>query len=177
MTASEIPLRMQTARLLGVRASRREGTLLLYPDKLAHVHSQAIRWSTSAGLITVFIVGFALADTGPGAIGALIGAGTGWMIGAAIAKGQAPRKVTAGGDGITVIPLDSIASLQARKSSGIGGRLGGQHLLVTTADGTEHVFAVKLATWAADLTSALTAHGRTVHATPHGITVTPAHSG
>jgi hypothetical protein len=177
MTGSEIAIRKQTARLLGVKASRRDGTLLLYPDKLAHVHSQTIRWGTSVGFVAVLIASYALTHTGPGALGALIGAGAGWMIGAAIAKSQAPAKVAVGGDGVTVIPLDSITSLQARKSTGIGGWLGGQHVLVTTSDGTEHTFGVKLDKWAADLGSALTAHGSGVHTTPEGIAVTPAPNG
>jgi hypothetical protein len=174
MTGSEIPLRMQTARLLGVTASRREGTLLLYPDKLAHVSSPAFRWGTSAGFVTVFIVSFALTGTGPGALGALIGGVAGWMIGAAIAKSQAPGKVAAGGDGVTVIPLDSITSLQTCKSTGVGGWLRRQSLLVTTATGVEYRFGAKLAGWSADLASALTARGSGVSTTPQGITVAPA---
>jgi hypothetical protein len=174
MTGQEIPIRIQTARRLGVRASRRQGTLLLYPDKLVHVHSPAIRWGTTVGLLVVLIASFALTGSGPGALGALIGAGGGSMVGAAIARRQAAGKVTAGGDDITVIPLDSITSLQARKSAGIGGWLGGQRLIVTTADGTEHTFAAKLDKWAADLSSALTGQGSMVRPTPQGMAVTPA---
>jgi hypothetical protein len=121
VTGSEIPIGKQTARLLGVKASRGEGTLLLYPDKLTHVRSQAIRWGTTIGLVAVFAAGFALAQTGLGALGALIGAGVGWMIGAAIAKSQAASKVAADGEGVMVIPLDSITSLESRISTGIGG--------------------------------------------------------
>ncbi len=175
MTNDQNPIRAQTARLLGT-GRRREGTLLLYPDKLIHVHSQAIRWATTISVVAVTIAAFALTHSGPGALGALIGAGVGWMIGSAIARHQAADKAAAGGDGITVIPLDSITSLHARKSAGIGGWLGGQHLLVTTADGAEHHLSVKLDKWAADLGSTLTAHGSTVGATPESITITPASS-
>ena len=174
MTDGEIPLRMQTARLLGVKAGQREGTLLLYRDKLAHVSSPAIRWCTSAGVVAVFIIGFALARTGPGALGALIGAGVGWMTGTAIAKSKAPGEVAAGGDGVTVIPLDSITSLKAGKPTGIGGWLRRQSLVVTTANGVEYRFGAKPASWLADLASALTARGSGVRAIPQGIAVAPA---
>lgn len=177
MTGQEIPIRMKTAQRLGVRVSQRRGTLLLYPDKLVHVHSQAIRWGIAVGVMAVTIASLALTHGGPGALGALIGYGGGWLTGAAIARRQAASRVAAGGDGITVIPLDSITNLRARRSTGIGGLLGGQHLIVTTADGTEHTFGTKLAQWATDLSSALTARGSTVRATPEGLTVTPAPTG
>jgi hypothetical protein len=98
------------------------------------------------------------------------------MIGGAIAKSKAANKVASGGDGVTVIPLDSVASLQTRKSTGIGGWLGGQSLLVTTADGAEYRFGVKLDKWSAGLASALTARGCGVLTTPQGMAVTPASS-
>jgi hypothetical protein len=178
MTDSGIPIRKQTARLLGVKMSQGQGTLLLYPDKLAHVHSPAIRWSSTVGLIVVAVPCFALPPhTGPGALGALIGAGGGSKIGGAIAKGQAAKEVAAAGDNVTVIRLDTITSLETSKSTGIGGWLGGRSLLVTTADGTAYGFSVKLDKWSADLTSALTARGRQVHPTAQGMTVTLAPSG
>lgn len=173
MTDAEIPLRKDPARLLGVGARRGQGTLLLYPDKLAHVSSQAAGWGGGIGFALVAIASFALAHGGPGALGGAIGAGGGWMIGAAIAKSQAARKVAAGGGGVTVIPLDSIASLQTVKSTGLGGLLGGQSLVVT-ADMTEYRFGVKLDKWSADLTSALTARGREVRVTPQGMAITAA---
>jgi len=178
MTDSEIPIRTQTARLLGVKMSQGQGTLLLYPDKLAHVHSQAIRWASSIGLAVVAVPSLALPPhTGPGALGALIGAGGGSMIGGAIAKGQAAKEVAAAGGNVTVIQLDAITSLQTSKSKGIGGWLGGRNLLVTTADGATYGFSVKLDKWSADLTSAFTARGREVYPTPQGMTVTLARSG
>ena len=172
MAGSEVVIRKQTARLVGV-GSKGQGTLLLYPDKLVHVHSQAIRWGTSLGLIVVFAASFALAQGGPGALGALIGAGGGWMIGATIARSQAAAKAAAAGDGVTVIPLDSVTGMEARKSAGIGGRLGGQSLLVTTADGAEYGLGVKLDSWSADLTRALAARGHGVVPTAEGMAITP----
>lgn len=95
------------------------------------------------------------------------------MIGAAIAKSQAASEVAAGGDGVTVIPLDSIASIGARKSTGISGWLGGQSLLLTTANGAEYRFGVKLDRWSADLASALAARSRGVVTIPQGMAVIP----
>ena len=176
MTDGEIPLRKDPARLFGAGARRGQGTLLLYPDKLAHVRSQAAGWGGSVGFAVIAIVSFALAHGGPGALGGAIGAGGGWMIGAAIAKSRAAGKVAAGGGGVTVIPLDSIASLQTVKSAGIGGKLGGQSLLVTTAGTADYRFGLKLDKWSADLASALTARGRDVRTTPEGMAITPASS-
>src|SRR5215471_18308145 len=52
---------------IGVKMSQGQGTLLLYPDKLAHVHSQAIRWATGIGFVVVAVPSFALPPhTGPG---------------------------------------------------------------------------------------------------------------
>ena len=172
MTDSQTPVRRQTTRLLADGKTRGYCTLLLYPDKLAAASSGVVRVGMIVGLIMVLVPTALLPPhTGPGALGALIGVGGGYLIGGAIARSQAPAKVAAGGDNVTVIPLDSIASLQARKSK---GWLGGQHLIVTTADGAEYGFGAKLDKWSADLTNALTAHGREVRTTPQGMAVTPA---
>ena len=173
MSGGGIPIRTQAARLWG----HGQGTMLLYPDKLAHVSSAVAGVGGAAGFIAVFAASFAVGPGGPGALGGAIGAGGGWLIGAAIAKSQAARKVAAAGSGVTLIPLASIASLRAMKSAGIGGALGGQSLVVTTADGEEYRFGVKLDKWSADLTSALAACGQEVHATPQGMTVISASTG
>ena len=78
--------------------------------------------------------------------------------------------MAARGRNVTVISPDSIVSLEARKSR---GWLGGQNLIVTTADGAQYGFGVKLDKWSADLANALTARGREVHTTPQGMAVTP----
>ncbi len=175
MTDSGIPIRTQTARLLGVKASQGQGTLLLYPDKLAHVRSPVIGWALRIGLLVVTIPTAALPPhTGPGALGALIGAGGGSKIGGAIAKRRAAREVAAAGGNVTLIQLDSITSLQTRKSTGISGWLGGRSLLVTTMDGAAYGFSVKLDKWSADLTSALTARGREARTTPEGMAIATA---
>ena len=61
--------------------------------------------------------------------------------------------------------------LETRKSK---GWLGGQHLIVTTADGAQYGFGVKLDRWSADLANALTAHGCEARTTPQGMAVTSA---
>ena len=172
MTDSGTPVRKQMTQLLIGGKTRGYATLLLYPDKLAAVSSSVVRFTTPAGLVVAFILAiFIPPHTGPGALGALIGAGGGYLIGAAIAKSQAAAKVAAGGDDVTVIPLDSITSLEMRKSR---RWLGRQHLVVTTADGAQYGFSVKLDRWSADLANALTARGCEVHTASRGMTVIPA---
>jgi hypothetical protein len=75
------------------------------------------------------------------------------------------------------VPLDTITGLQTRRSEGIGGRLGGQSLLVTTADGTTHRFSVRLDRWSGDLARALMARGHDIRAVPDGMTVAAATAG
>lgn len=99
--------------------------------------------------------------------------GGGYLIGGAIAKSQADAKVAAGGGDVTVIPLDSITSLEARRSK---SWLRGQNLLVTTTDGAQYQFGVKLDRWSADIANALTARGCEVRTIPQGMAVTPAPS-
>jgi hypothetical protein len=170
MPESGTPVRRQTTRLLAGGKKHGYATLLLYPDKLAAVSSGAVRIGMSAGAIVIFSLTLLIPPhTGPGALGALIGVGAGYLIGSAIAKSQAVAKAAAGADSVTVIPLDSITSLQARKSK---GWIGGQHLIVTTADGAEYGFGVKPDRWSADLASALTARGCEVHTTRQGMAVT-----
>jgi hypothetical protein len=172
MSESGTLIRRQTARLLVGRAAQGYGTLLLYPDKLAAVRSGAVRAGWVVGFIVVFIPSLLLPPhTGPGALGAVIGVGGGYLIGGAIAKRRADAKVAAGGGGVTLIPLDSITSLETRRSK---RWLGGQNLIVTTADGTQYGFGVKLDKWSADLADALKARGCEVRATPQGLAVAPA---
>ena len=174
MNGSETPVRRQTTRLLAGGKTRGYGTLLLYPDKLAAVSSGAVRIGMLVGFIVVFVTTSLIPPhTGPGALGGLIGAGGGYLIGGAIARSQAAAKVAAGGDNITIIPLESITGLQARESR---GWLAGQHLSVMTAGGAEYEFGVKLDQWSADLAGALAARGREVRTTPGGMAVTPAAS-
>ena len=179
MTGSEPPIRKQPAQLSRSGTNRRQGTLLLYPDKLAYVSSEAAPWGALIGFVGVLFAVGILGGFPGAALLAIFGGVAGGRIGAAIAKSRAAGRVPQG-VGVTVIPLDSIVSLQARKSCGIGADLGCQSLLVFTADGTEYrfgekleySFGVRLDHWSADFASALTARGRGVVKTPQGMTVT-----
>ena len=76
-------------------------------------------------------------------------------------------------DGVKLVPLDLITSVQFRGPAGIRGWLTGQVLLVTTADGAEYEFRGMMDGWQAAIAGALTVRGRDVHVTPQGIAVTP----
>ncbi len=82
MTESGTPVRRQTTRLLAGGKKHGYATLLLYPNKLAAVSSGAVRIGMSAGAIVVFSLTLLIPPhTGPGALGALIGVGAGYLIG------------------------------------------------------------------------------------------------
>jgi hypothetical protein len=172
MNDSKNPIQSQPARFVVGGASRGQGIVLLYPDKLAAVITRAQAWGYIVGPIALVAIAYPFIHV-IGALGAAIGVLAGGWAGEAIDKRSAARKVAAGRDGVTLIPLDLITSLQTRKSAGIGGWLSGRTLLVTTADGTEYGFRGKTDRLQADLASALTARGGEVRVTPQGITVTP----
>lgn len=93
MTESGTPVRRQTTRLLAGGKKHGYATLLLYPDKLAAVSSGAVRIGMSAGAIVVFSLTLLIPPhTGPGALGALIGVGAGYLIGAPSPKARPLRK-------------------------------------------------------------------------------------
>ena len=171
MNDSRNPIQSQPAGFVTNGARRGQGIVLLYPDKLA----AAITWAQALGYIAGPIA--LVAITHPfvhdiGALAALIGVLAGGWAGEAIDKRSAARKVAAGRGGVTVIPFDLIASLQTRKSAGLG-RLGTRTLLVATVDGTEYGFRGKTDRLQAALTGALAARGSEVRVTPEGITITP----
>ena len=101
--------------------------------------------------------------------GVIAGVLVGRWFGEQVDRRIAARRVGQGGRGVTVIPLDSIASVRA----GSKDRLGTPILVVTTQEGTQYRFYGQLGTWQADLAAALTVRGRSVQVTPGGITVTP----
>ena len=82
-------------------------------------------------------------------------------------------RVAANRDGVRLVPLDLITSVQFTKSSGILDWLTGQVLLVTTADGAEYEFRGMMDGWQAAIAGALTVRGREVHAVRDAITVMP----
>jgi hypothetical protein len=168
MTMTETSLiQMRSAGFSVAGQGRGSGLVLLYPDKLARVSGRA---GAVGLLLGPLILGLAYPFSGgTGMIAAAIGVLAGRLLGELADRRMATRRVAAGGGGVTVIPLDSITSVQA----GPGGLLGGRSLVVTTADRTVYRFSGRLDTWQADLAAALTVRGRPVHLTPEGITVTP----
>jgi hypothetical protein len=108
-----------------------------------------------------------------GWLGVAVGSVIGGQTGEAINKRRAIKKVTAGGDGVTVIPLDLITGVQTRKPAGLAGRWGTRILVVTTADGAEHEFRGMTEKWQGHLARALTARGREVYTVQDAITVMP----
>ena len=176
MTDSGTPIRSNPARFRVGGTGRGQGILLLYPDTLAAVKSSARLWGAVIGPIVLAAVSHLLFHDIPG-LGPAVGVPVGDWIGASIGKRLAAGTVAADGngdgDGVRLIPLDLITSVQFRKPAAIRGWLTGQALLVTTADGTEYEFRGMLNGWQAALADTLTVRGRDVQVTPQGITVTP----
>ena len=169
---SGIPIRSQSARFRVSGTGRGRGIVLLYPDKLAAVNSSAQLWGIFLGPIVLITLSHLLFHD-IRELGSAVGVLAGNWIGQGIGKRRAVTRVAANRDGVRLVPLDSIASVQFTKSAGILDWLTGQVLLVTTADGAEYEFRGMMAGWQAAIAGALTARGRDVHPTPQGITVTP----
>lgn len=172
MTDSGTLIQRNSVRFRVNGRGRGQGIVLLYPDKLAAVNSSAELWGIFLGpVVLVLISHFLFHDARE--LGSAAGVVLGGSIGQAIGRWLATSRATADSDGVRLIPLDSITSVQFRNSTGIGAWLMGQTLVVTTADGTEHEFRGRLGGWQAALAGVLTLRGRDVHDTPQGITVTP----
>lgn len=127
------PIRTQTAFVIRGGLKNQAGTLLLYPDRLSHVASNALA-----------------AGAAGGAIGALISS--------KVAKNKAAAKEEAGGKGVTTIPLGQVTEVRKSKQG-----LNKNILEVVSADGTAVKLGVKFDQWKPDLVQALTAAGRAVH--------------
>ena len=171
-TDNGFPILSSSARFRVDGFGRGQGIVLLYPDKLAAVNSYADLWGIFLGSLVLGAISSFLFHDALG-LGSAVGALAGGLIGQGIGKWLAARRAVANRDGVRLISLDQIASVQFRNSTGFPAWLIGQTLLVTTADGTEHRFRGRLAGWQAALPGALTVSGRDVHVTPRGITVTP----
>lgn len=173
MPDSQKPSHGQSATFFVNGAKQREGMLLLYPDKLIAVKTGSVRaWIYVLVPAVYLAVYYALYHTigwGPLAIWYLAG----WWAWQAIDKKGAARKVAAGGDGVTVIPLDQVTSVECRKARKGANWLGIRKMTVTTADGTEYTFDGLMEQWHDHLAKALTAHGREVHVVAGTITVMP----
>jgi hypothetical protein len=119
--AGEGPIRQESALLfLGGRKSE-TGTLLLFPDRLVHVASNAMR----AGMLG-------------GALGAVIAQQA--------AKRRAIGRAAEGGKGVIEIPFSHVASISKWKQ-GLNRNL----LQIEGVDGTLWKLGVKFDKWAPDL--------------------------
>ena len=145
------PVRTQTARLSGAGATRHR-TPLLVPGQAGPCAFPGRHLGRGHWMHRALFLANQLGQHGYSILGGLVGAAGGWMIGHFVAKRQAAAKAAATGDGVTVIPLDSVTGWKAWRSTGISGRLGSGSLVVTTTGGGEYRFSVQPASWSADLT-------------------------
>ena len=150
-------------RFLVGDAKRGEGYLLLYPDNLTTVISPIETWGYPVGPLIFVAITVLLFHT-IAWLGVAVGSVIGGQAGETINKMRAIKRVTAGGDGVTVIPLDLITGVQTRKPAGLAGRWGVRILIMTTADGAEYGFRGTMEKWHGHLAHALTVRGREVHA-------------
>ena len=173
MTDRKTPTRGQSATIFVNGTKRGEGMLLLYPDELAAVIIGSIApWiyiGVPAAYLAVWYLAFHKIGTGLVAIWYVAG----WWIWQGLSRRRAARKVAAGGDGVTAIPLDQVTSVQCRRGRKAANWLGVRTMTVTTADGTEYTFDGLMEQWHAHLVKALTARGREIHVEPETITVMP----
>ena len=173
MTESKIPAQGETATFFVNGSKRGEGMLMLYPDKLIAVVIMTFgTWIYLGGAVAYAAVAyFVLHAIGWGIIAIWLVAG--WWVFQSLDKWRASRKVAAGGDGVIVIPLEQVTSVQTRKPTKVAGWVGLRNVTVSTADGTEYEFRGTMEKWHTHLGQALTAHGREVHAESENITVMP----
>jgi hypothetical protein len=167
------PLHGQTGSFFVNGGKRREGVLLLYPDKLAAVKLAAYGTWIYAGVPPVYIAVefFVFHRTGWGLV--VIWSLCGFGVWQALRRRLAARKVAAGSADVTAIPLDQVTSIRCPKPTKAARWLETQNIIVTTADGTEYRFCGLADKWHDHLASALTAQGREVHVAPESITVLP----
>jgi hypothetical protein len=172
MTDSGVPIQSQTATFLAGGAKRGEGHLLLYPGNLTAVISKVETWAYLVWALIAAAIAVPLLHR-IWWLGIAVGSVIGGQAGEAVNRRRAIRKGSAGGDGVTVIPLDLITSAQTRKPAGWADRWGVRILVVTTADGAEYQFRGTMEKWPGYLADALAARGREVHTAVEGITVMP----
>jgi len=172
LAESGIPIRSQPARFRVSGTGRGRGIVLLYPDNLAAVNSSAQLWGIFLGPIVLISMSHLLFHD-IRELGSAVGVLAGNWIGQGISKRRAVTRVAANRDGVRLVPLDLITSVQFSGPAGIRGWLTGQVLLVTTADGAEYEFRGMMDGWQAAIAGALTVRGREVHAVRDAITVMP----
>lgn len=151
---TESPVRGQTATFFVNGAKRGNGMLLLYPDQLTAVITGSVKTWIYIGVPAVYLaVWFLVFHTiGWGLLAVWYLAA--WWIWRAVDKRRAARKAAAGGDGVTVIPLDQVTSVRCPKGSKAASWLGIRNLTVTTADGTEYRFDGLMEQWLAAICGA-----------------------
>lgn len=173
MTDRTNPLHGQSGSFVVNGGKRREGVLLLYPDKLAAVAFRSFgAWifiSVPVVYIAVEFFVFHRIGWAPVAIWSLCGFPA-WK---AERRWRAARKVAAGRGNTRIIPLDQVTSVSYPASTRTDRWLELQSIIVKTADGTEYTFRGMTDKWHGHLASALTAYGREVHVAPESITVLP----
>ena len=177
MAMTENKIRGQWATFFVNGAKRGDGVLLLYPDKLTAVSIKSVRTWIYLGVPAVYIAVWFLVfhtrhqavEWEPLAVWYL----PAWWVWHAVDKSRGIRKVAAGGDGVTVIPLDQVTSARCWKGGKAALWLGISQLTVTTADGTEYRFDGLREQWVGRLADALTARGREVHVESGTLTVMP----
>jgi hypothetical protein len=172
LTESGIPIRSQLARFRVSGTGRGRGIVFLYPDKLAAVNSSAQLWGIFFGPIVLISLSHLLFHD-IRELGSAVGVLAGGWIGQGIGKRLAATRVAANRDGVRLVPLDLITSVQFSGPVGIRGLLTGQVLLVTTADGAEYEFRGMMAGWQDAIAGALTVRGHEVQAECDVITVMP----
>jgi hypothetical protein len=176
MTVSRIPIHARPARFLVGGARHKRVYVLLYPDSLTAVVSPADPVGYLGGPMVFAGFGVPLYHM-IGWLGVVLGALMGAYAGDSYNKFRATRDAPARGDGVTVIPLDSITGVRTTTAEGTGGWWGFRTLVVTTADGTEYGFRGKMSNWQLYLASALALRGRAVSGTIGGISVMPGEAG
>lgn len=174
MADSKIPAHGESSVTFSVNGAKRgEGTLLLYPDELIAVNMRTLVAWVYLGVPAVYVaVQYYLFHTiGWGILAIWFLAG--WAAWQALSKRRAASKVAAGGDGVTVIPLDLVTAVRFTRPSKVAGWLGIRNMTMTTADGTEYEFRGTTNTWPAKLARALAARGREVRTESEDIMVMP----
>jgi hypothetical protein len=173
MTDRKIAIRGQSATFSVNGAKRGDAVLLLYPDELTAVIAGSIGTWVYVGVPAIYLAVWFLLFHTIGWAFVSIWYLAGWWAWQALARRRAARKAAAGGDGVTVIPLDQVTSVRCRKPGKAASWLGIRTMTVTTADGTEYRFDGLMEQWHAHLVKALTARGREVHIAAETITVMP----
>jgi hypothetical protein len=165
------PIHSQSATFYVDGTRRGQGALLLYPNELAAVITPTGTWGYLAGPALFLTITIPLFHT-IGWLGISATSLAGGWAGEALTRRRVARKAAAGGEDVTVIPLELVTGVQAAKPTKAAGWLGLRNITVT-ADGTKYEFRGTTEKWMDQLATALTEYGREVHAAAESITVLP----